>query len=145
MLKSAKRKVSTSFHTLSNPSPTTVIALSIVFVAREAVLAGRRGGAEGRRAVPLVAAFGFGLLHGFGFAGALTELGLPEGRVAPALFGFNLGVEAGQIAVVIGALAIGEVARRAAPRVLTPARTVVGYGLGVVAALWTLERLGAVV
>ncbi len=46
-------------------------------------------------------AFVFGLIHGFGFAGILVETGLPPGRVAPALLGFNLGVEAGQLAIVL--------------------------------------------
>ena len=43
----------------------------------------------------------FGLAHGFGFAGTLTEVGLPEDRIVSALLGFNLGVEAGQIAMVL--------------------------------------------
>ena len=45
-------------------------------------------------------AFAFGLVHGFGFAGVLAEMALPTGRLAPALFGFNVGVELGQLAVV---------------------------------------------
>ena len=48
-----------------------------------------------------IAAFSFGLLHGFGFAGALHDLGLPAGSLALSLFGFNLGVEAGQLAIVV--------------------------------------------
>ena len=47
-----------------------------------------------------IAAFGFGLLHGFGFAGALRDLGLPSGSLALSLVGFNVGVEAGQLAIV---------------------------------------------
>ena len=46
-------------------------------------------------------AFAFGLVHGFGFAGILAELTLPTDRLAPALFGFNVGVELGQLAVVL--------------------------------------------
>ncbi len=63
-------------------------------------------------------AFVFGLIHGFGFAGTLAEIGLPPGRVAPALFGFNLGVELGQLAIVavawpcLRAALRGEPARR---------------------------------
>ncbi len=45
-------------------------------------------------------AFCFGLVHGFGFAGVLTEIALPQGRLLPALLGFNLGVEVGQLAIV---------------------------------------------
>jgi len=48
-----------------------------------------------------IAAFGFGLLHGFGFAGALHDLGLPTGSLALSLAGFNLGVETGQLAIVM--------------------------------------------
>ena len=46
-------------------------------------------------------AFAFGLVHGFGFAGVLSEMELPTDRLAPALFGFNAGVELGQLAVVL--------------------------------------------
>ena len=73
-----------------------VIALSIVFVAAEIV----RGwqGREGIAAqAPWLIAFAFGLLHGFGFAGALSEIGLPQGHIPLALLFFNVGVEAGQL------------------------------------------------
>ncbi|MCE2391689.1 MAG: HupE/UreJ family protein [Proteobacteria bacterium] len=55
--------------------------------------------AQARRIRPAVTA-SFGLVHGFGFAGALLDLGVPQDRVVPALLGFNLGVELGQIAIV---------------------------------------------
>jgi HupE / UreJ protein len=73
------------------------IALSIVFVAAE-VLRERRDTLFWRHPVLLAALFG--LLHGLGFAGALSEVGLPPGQVAVAVLGFNLGIEAGQFAVV---------------------------------------------
>ncbi|NIP18451.1 MAG: HupE/UreJ family protein, partial [Xanthomonadales bacterium] len=80
------------------PSPPVeaVIALSIVFVATEIVRArqGRPGWTQRR---PWLVAFIFGLLHGLGFAGALTEIGLPPQAVPLALLFFNLGVEAGQL------------------------------------------------
>jgi hypothetical protein len=57
----------------------------------------------------------FGLVHGFGFAGVLQEIGLPENRLIPALLGFNLGVEAGQLMVVAVALTLAAAVRRFMP------------------------------
>lgn len=54
----------------------------------------------------------FGTIHGFGFASVLMEVGLPQQRILPALFGFNIGVELGQIAIVLGISAIGLTLRR---------------------------------
>lgn len=71
-----------------------IIALSIVYVAVENILSDRL-----RPTRPLVI-FGFGLLHGLGFATVLGEFGLPEGNFIPALIGFNIGVEIGQLAVI---------------------------------------------
>ena len=75
-----------------------VIALSIVFVAVEIVHASQAAKASPSRA-PWIVAFAFGLLHGFGFAGALSEVGLPPGHIPVALLFFNLGVEYRPIAV----------------------------------------------
>ena len=77
------------------------IALSIAFVASELAKAepGKRRLTE---SYPWVVAFVFGLLHGFGFAGALKEIGLPQTDIPLALFTFNLGVEAGQLMFVGG-------------------------------------------
>ena len=89
-----------------------VIALSIVFVAAEIVHA-RRGRLGLAARMPWIVAFTFGLLHGFGFAGALSEVGLPEGHIPVALLFFNLGVEAGQllfVAVVLSVIGIGRTA-----------------------------------
>lgn len=86
--------------------------------------------------------FLFGLLHGMGFAGVLTELGLPRSQFAPALVGFNLGVEGGQLAVLAGAFGlVGFWARRTGwyrGWVAVPASAV----LCLVAAYWTAERVG---
>ena len=80
-----------------------VIALSILFLAVE-----RLRGVEDSVTVnhTWVVAFAFGLLHGFGFAGALADIGLPRENLALALLLFNLGVEIGQLAVVVAALAV---------------------------------------
>jgi hypothetical protein len=86
-----------------------------------------------------IAAFGFGLLHGFGFAGALQDLGLPAGSLALSLAGFNLGVEAGQLAIVLVFLPLAFVLRST----WMYRRLVFGGGsvaIAAVAAVWLVER-----
>jgi hydrogenase/urease accessory protein HupE len=118
-----------------------VIALSIVFLAREIVL--QRQGRPGLTSrVPWVVAFIFGLLHGLGFAGALREIGLPQGDIPLALLAFNLGVEAGQLAfvgVVLSVMALGK--RLYASTLPVWAGHIPAYVIGTVAAFWTLERI----
>lgn len=85
--------------------------------------------------------FGFGLLHGLGFAGVLQEVGLPRAQFVPALVSFNVGVELGQLAVIVLAfLAVGFWGRNRAwyrPRVVIPASAIVAAtGL-----FWTVERV----
>jgi hydrogenase/urease accessory protein HupE len=80
-----------------------IIALSVVFVARE-IIGGERGNESLSGRMPWIMAFAFGLLHGFGFAGALKEVGLPQSDVPLALLSFNLGVEAGQLVFVAAVL-----------------------------------------
>ncbi|MCB1245626.1 MAG: HupE/UreJ family protein, partial [Verrucomicrobiae bacterium] len=87
------------------PPVEAAIALSIVVVAAEIVRAGR-GRTDISIRYPWLIAFLFGLLHGFGFGGALRDIGLPQKDVPLALFTFNLGVEAGQLLFVITVLAI---------------------------------------
>ncbi len=117
-----------------------VIALSIVFVASE-IIRGREGKPGLTARSPWVVAFIFGLLHGFGFAGALSEVGLPPQAIPLALLFFNVGVELGQL-LFIGAVAIVVVAiRRLAVPSPTWAWRVPAYGIGAVAAMWTLERV----
>ena len=86
------------------PPVEATIALSILLLACEIVRL-QRGQASLTAQWPWIVAFSFGLLHGFGFAGALTEIGLPQGDIPLALFVFNVGVEVGQlifIAAVLG-------------------------------------------
>jgi hydrogenase/urease accessory protein HupE len=119
-----------------------VIALSIVFVAGEIVHEARgRPGLTARK--PWLVAFVFGLLHGLGFAGALREVGLPEGSIPLALLFFNLGVELGQLLFLACMLPLAALARRAARRWPAAAAQVPAYGIGSVAAWWTLERIAA--
>lgn len=127
------------------PPTEAAIALSILFLAREALQP------EGRslvRRYPLVISALFGLLHGLGFASALGEAGLPEREIAWALLCFNLGVEVGQlafIAVLLGASTlIARLARKhevdAAAWRVSP-RSAAAYLIGVPAAFWLLQRL----
>lgn len=114
-----------------------VIALSIVLLATELV----HERPTLTRRLPAVVAFAFGLLHGFGFAGALHEIGVPPDRAWLALLGFNLGVEAGQLAIIAVAGAVGLLARRLPhPRRW---RLAAAYAGGTVAAAWTIERVVA--
>jgi hypothetical protein len=89
---------------------------------------------------PWLMAGAFGLLHGFGFAGALADVGLPPDEVPLALGSFNLGIELGQIAVVLPVLAVLRMARGARPQPLRWARVVPAYAIGSLAFFWMLER-----
>jgi hypothetical protein len=122
-----------------------VIALSIVFVAAEAVRDGRSVDTTAPITVrsPWIVAFGFGLLHGLGFAGAIAELGLPEDAVLLALLMFNVGVEIGQIVFVGAVLSVALLIDRLAGGFHPAARATACYVIGSVAALWTLERIGS--
>ena len=118
------------------------IALSIVLLAREAL--GRRGGEETLAVrYPWIVAFAFGLLHGFGFASALTDVGLPPSDVPMALLAFNVGVEVGQLAFIgaVFSVAWGLRWARVGSRFPVPGRAVAAYAIGSVAALWFFERL----
>lgn len=119
-----------------------VIALSIVFLAVEVALVLREP--ERRtwtQRVPWLVAFGFGLFHGFGFAGALADIGLPQGEIAAALVAFNIGVEAGQLLVIASVLAVLAVITRAAPKLETPALRLATYGIGITGSFWLFERV----
>ncbi len=116
------------------------IALSIVFLGVE-ILHARQGRPGLTYRFPWVVAFGFGLLHGLGFAGALSEIGLPQSEIPLALLFFNVGVEIGQLLFVLVFLALRWVVRKLPVTLPEPARAIPGYALGTVAALWFLERV----
>ncbi|MDA0707315.1 MAG: HupE/UreJ family protein [Proteobacteria bacterium] len=122
------------------PPVETIIALSIVFVAAE-VIHGLRGKPGLTARAPWLVAFSFGLLHGFGFAGALAEVGLPQNAIPIALLMFNVGVEIGQILFVVAMLLLGALLGRLIPDGRTLALPAAAYGIGCVAALWTIERV----
>lgn len=114
-----------------------LIALSIVFLAAELA----RGHADTiSRRLPWLVAFAFGLVHGFGFAGALREIGLPEGEVPAALLSFNLGVEAGQLLVVGAVLLALALARRIAPAREAALIRLASYPIGAIGAYWLIAR-----
>lgn len=117
----------------------SVIALSIMFLAVEIVKATPDAPRLSQR-LPWLVAFSFGLLHGFGFAGALKEIGLPEGEVPMALLAFNLGVEAGQVGIVLAILAVLGGLARWTPRALRPAILLTTYAIGSIASFWFIER-----
>jgi hypothetical protein len=116
-----------------------VIALSIVYVAAELVYA-RRGITSIAQRAPWSIAFAFGLLHGFGFAGALAETGLPVDNIPLALLLFNLGIEAGQLLFVAAVLASLALARRYAPRGAHWLQLGAPHAIGALAAFWLIER-----
>ncbi len=127
---------------LPNRPVEALIALSIVFLAVEIALVLRdpQRRTWARRG-PWLVAFGFGLFHGFGFAGALADIGLPQGEIAAALLAFNIGVEAGQLLVIAGILALIAAISRAAPRLEQPALRIAAYGIGITGSLWLFERV----
>jgi hypothetical protein len=116
------------------------IALSIAFLAAEVIRA--RAGTTGlTQRWPWIAAFGFGLLHGFGFAAALREIGLPDEAVWKALLFFNLGVEVGQVVFIGMVLAAVWSWRRFLTATLPNwAWRLPAYAAGVVACFWFIER-----
>ncbi|WP_269585073.1 HupE/UreJ family protein [Roseibium sp. Sym1] len=131
--------------TLPSPPVEAVIALSIVFLAYELTLPpGRRDRVTEN--APWIVTFGFGLVHGLGFAGALREIGLPEGDIPLALLAFNFGVELGQILFVMLVLAAFALVTRLVPAVLglrAGLVRVTSYLIGSMAAFWVIERIAA--
>jgi len=118
-----------------------VIALSIMFLAME--LAHGKQGREGAAARwPWVIAFVFGLLHGFGFAGALVEIGLPQQAIPLALIFFNIGVEFGQLVFVAAVLLLGWALHQLKQTtLLDKAEAAAIYSIGGISSFWLFERV----
>ncbi len=119
-----------------------VIALSILFLATEK-LRGTTDTLVAQRT--WLIAFIFGLLHGFGFAGALNDIGLPRENLLLALLLFNLGVELGQLVVVGAALLVAHATSRwfsPTPRMVWQAPV---YGMGAIASFWFVSRTASIV
>lgn len=117
-----------------------IIALSIVFVAAEIVRSYRGNPGITQRA-PWLVACSFGLLHGFGFAGALSEIGLPESAIPMALLSFNVGVELGQLAFVLTMVLVYQSVKRVPLKLPQWSQLVAPYAIGSVAAFWVVERV----
>jgi hydrogenase/urease accessory protein HupE len=120
------------------------IALSIAFVASEIVHT-RQGRYSVTQRYPWGVAFTFGLLHGFGFAGALAEVGLPQSSIPIALLFFNVGVEIGQLMFVGAVLAVIAGGWRARQRLRWSqpawAWRLAPYAIGGLASFWLVERI----
>jgi hypothetical protein len=122
--------------------PTAPIELAIAATILVLALELARGG-EGRsglRRQPWAMAFTFGLLHGFGFAGALAEVGLPQEEIPVALFSFNAGIEAGQIAFVALVLALRHALAPAIARSPAWLARAPVTAMGSLAFYWCLDR-----
>ena len=116
-----------------------VIALSIIFLASE--LAKQHRGETGLTTrAPWIVALTFGLLHGFGFAGALTEVGLPQSDIPLALLFFNVGVEFGQLMFVAGVLCVTWMIKKMKFRWPVWVEHAPAYAIGSLAAFWFIQR-----
>jgi hydrogenase/urease accessory protein HupE len=116
------------------------IALSILFLGPE-IVRRWRGQTSFTIRHPWVVAFAFGLLHGFGFASGLAQLGLPKGEIPLALLLFNVGVEIGQLAFVLLILLLERAFRLLEihwPRIV---ERLPGYLVGTLGAFWTIQRV----
>jgi hydrogenase/urease accessory protein HupE len=118
------------------------IALSILLLACE-IIRVQRGEPCLTAQRPWIVAFCFGLLHGFGFAGALTKIGIPQGDIPLALLAFNVGVEIGQLAFIAVVLVAVESIRRIGATVIVGrrARVAAAYAIGILAGFWFIERV----
>jgi hydrogenase/urease accessory protein HupE len=125
-------------------SPTeAIIALSIVFLACEIIH--QRNGVIGlTERWPWLIAFLFGLFHGLGFAGALSEIGVPQHEVPMALLMFNVGVETGQLLFIGAVISLMALFKRLPLRLPKDSWQVVPYSIGSIAAFWTIERVASI-
>ncbi len=127
------------------PPIEATIALSIVFLAREIAL-NRRDTLTWR--YPIAVSATFGLLHGFGFASALSDISLPQTEIPAALLAFNIGVELGQVAFVASVLLLFwlitqsfKILKIESVNWLQKIEKPMAYSVGSVAMLWTMERV----
>jgi hypothetical protein len=129
--------VTLGFLSYSVPLVEFTIALSIFILALD-LARGDKGGLF--RRYPWWLAGGFGLLHGMGFAGALAEVGLPQGSVPLALLFFNIGIELGQIAFILLLLGAWQLVKRPLSGWQQQLLPVPVYVLGGLSAMWCIER-----
>lgn len=127
--------------TLPSTPVEAIIALSIILLAKEAIDK-RNGKSSMTQEYPWLVGFLFGLLHGFGFAGALTDIGFPQRQIPVALFSFNVGVELGQIIFTLAILLIYTILKKSKWRQLDWTRQVaIPYAIGGIACFWFIQRV----
>lgn len=125
---------------LPGPPVEAVIALSIVFLAVE-LMHYYKGENTLTAKYPWIVAFVFGLLHGFGFAGALANIGLPQTSIPSALLFFNVGVEIGQIAFILGVLGFIWLVQKSKFNFPEWLKLVPSYCIGGIASYWLIDRV----
>ncbi|MFN4142106.1 HupE/UreJ family protein [Aestuariivirga sp.] len=125
---------------LPQPPVEAIIALSIAFVASEILKSDPKASRLSER-YTWVVAFAFGLLHGFGFAGALKEIGLPHSDIPMALLTFNLGVEAGQLIFIVAVLTVFAASKAMLGTIPSISRAAAAYAIGITATFWLISRL----
>ena len=130
--------------TLPGPPTEAVIALSILFLAVE-IVHSRQGTITLTERYPWLVALSFGLVHGLGFAGALSEVGLPDSDIPLALLMFNVGVETGQL-LFVGVVVVLRALLQRLP-ISWPAESwrVLPYAIGGTASFWVIERVAGFV
>jgi hydrogenase/urease accessory protein HupE len=119
-----------------------IIALSILFLATE-IVHKHNGQFSLTETYPWMIAFIFGLFHGLGFAGALSEIGVPQHEVPLALFMFNVGVETGQLLFIAAVLSLIALLKRLPVTAPQGAWRLLPYSIGGVAAYWTIDRVAS--
>ncbi|WP_439398936.1 HupE/UreJ family protein [Bradyrhizobium sp. PMVTL-01] len=128
------------------PPVEAMIALSIMLLACE-IVRSRYGQIGLTSRWPWIVAFSFGLLHGFGFASALMDIGLPHGDIPLALLSFNVGVEIGQLLFIGAVLGVFVLIRRhqVPSRIAGAAVPVASYAIGIISSFWFIERLTGII
>ncbi|RLA61511.1 MAG: HupE/UreJ family protein [Epsilonproteobacteria bacterium] len=120
-----------------------MIALSILFLSVE-IMHEKKGKVGITSRYPWVISFSFGLLHGFGFAGALSEIGLPQNALNLALIFFNVGVELGQLIFIVAVMFIGFILHKLKhPILLDKSKTIIVYTIGSLSTFWLIERIAS--
>jgi hydrogenase/urease accessory protein HupE len=130
------------YATLPVPPLNAAIALSILFLGPE-IVRSWRGGTSLTIRHPWIVALGFGLLHGFGFASGLAQMGLPQRDIPLALLSFNIGVEIGQLGFVGLVLLLERSFRVLEIRWPRWVEAVPAYAVGSLGAFWTIDRVAA--
>ena len=117
-----------------------LIAASIVLLGVE-IIRKQRGHQSLATQRPYLIGFLIGLIHGCGFASALSEIGLPKGTEILALFLFNVGVELGQFAVILGGIIILALIANASKELLKKSEMLLAYSLSTIAMFWVIQRM----